>query len=236
MFTSSLNLLLADFLGLGDWHLTTTQWIITILLALLVLPEILAWLTLRYISNDYVGIVEKLWSSSGSVPEGRIIALNGEAGYQAALLRGGIHLNLWRWQYAVHKVRLVNISEGKIGYVYARDGQPLPSSQTLGRVVECNNFQDADAFLNGEKPGQRGRQRAVLREGVYAINLALFTVITESKVHVLEDVVDRTELAAINQWRNALLEINGFSPIVIGRKMHVADPTESGNHVEVDNI
>src|SRR3954467_12999980 len=236
MFTSSLNLLLADFLGLGNWHLTTTQWIITILLALLVLPEILAWLALRYIPNDYVGIVEKLWSATGSVPEGRIIALNGEAGYQAALLRGGIHIGLWRWQYSVHKVRLVTISEGKMGYVYARDGQPLPSSQTLGRVVECNNFQDADAFLNGEKPGQRGRQRAVLREGVYAINLALFTVITESKVHVLEDVVDRSELAAINQWRNALLEIGGFSPIIIGRKIHAADSMEAGNHVEVDNI
>ena len=102
--------------------------------------------------------------------------------------------------------------------------------------MECNNFQDADAFLNGEQPGQRGRQRAVLREGVYAINLALFTVITESKVHVLEDVVDRSELAAINQWRNALLEIDGFSPIIIGRKMHAADPMEAGNHVEVDNI
>src|SRR4051794_39768628 len=234
MFTSSLSMLLADFLQIGEFQMTTTGLVVLILI--LLAPEMWAWLALRYISNDYVGIVEKLWSPSGSVPEGRIIALNGEAGYQAALLRGGIHLNLWRWQYAVHKVRLVNISEGKIGYVYARDGQPLPSSQTLGRVVDCNNFQDADAFLNGEQPGQRGRQRAVLREGVYAINLALFTVVTESKVHVLEDVVDRSELAAINQWRNALLEINGFSPIIIGRKMHVADSMESGNHVEVDNI
>src|SRR4051812_39942761 len=235
MVTSSLSVLLAEFfLDIGGFHMSMTGLVVLVLI--LLAPEVWAWLALRYISNDYVGIVEKLWSSGGSVPEGRIIALNGEAGYQAALLRGGIHLNLWRWQYAVHKVRLVNISEGKIGYVYARDGQPLPSSQTLGRVVECNNFQDADAFLNGEKPGQRGRQRAVLREGVYAINLALFTVITESKVHVLKDVVDRCELAAINQWRDALLEINGFSPIIIGRKMHVADAIESGNHTEVDNI
>ena len=82
----------------------------------------------------------------------------------------------------MHKVRLVTISQGKIGYVYARDGEPLPSSQTLGRVVECNNFQDAAAFLSAMAPaacGQRGRQRAILREGVYAINLALFVVITE---------------------------------------------------------
>jgi uncharacterized membrane protein YqiK len=234
MFASSLSLLLADLTGIGDFFMTTTG--LVVLVVILLVPEVWAWLTLRYISNDYVGIVEKLWSSSGSVPEGGIIALNGEAGYQAALLRGGIHLGLWRWQYAVHKVRLVSISEGKIGYVYARDGQPLPSSQTLARVVECNNFQDAEAFLNGAQPGQRGRQRAVLREGVYAINLALFTVITESKVHVLEDVVDRSELAAINQWRNALLEIDGFSPIVIGRTTQVANSIESTNHVEVDNI
>src|SRR4051794_7323903 len=204
--------------------------------AVVLVPLVLAWLTVRYIPNDYVGIVEKLWSKSGSVPEGRIIALNGEAGYQVALLRGGIHIGLWRWQYAVHKVRLVTISEGKIGYVHARDGQPLPSSQTLGRVVECNNFQDAAAFLNGALPGQRGRQRAVLREGVYAINLAVFTVITETKVFALEDLVDPSELAAIHQWRDALSEVDGFRAIVIGRKLHVADAVESGNGTDVDSI
>ena len=46
---------------------------------------------LRVIPNDQVGIVEKLWSPKGSVTEGRIIALGGEAGYQAELLRGGVH-------------------------------------------------------------------------------------------------------------------------------------------------
>ena len=34
------------------------------------------------------------------------------------------------------------------------------------------------------------------------------------------------ELAAINQWRDVLLEINGFSPIVIGRRMRAPDPME----------
>ena len=52
---------------------------------------ILAWFALRLIPNNCVGVVEKLWSASGSVPEGGIIALKGEAGYQADLLRGGIH-------------------------------------------------------------------------------------------------------------------------------------------------
>ena len=46
---------------------------------------------LRIIPNDKVGVVENLWSPRGSVAEGRIIALNGEAGYQVDILRGGIH-------------------------------------------------------------------------------------------------------------------------------------------------
>ena len=35
---------------------------------------------MRYIPNNRVGIVEKLWSPKGSVPEGRIIALDGRGG------------------------------------------------------------------------------------------------------------------------------------------------------------
>src|SRR5262245_33756143 len=163
-----------------------------IVLGLLVaLGAVVAWLTLRRIPNQQVGVVEKLWSHGGSVPEGSIIALNGEAGYQADLLRVGIHVGLCRWQYRVHKVPLVTIPQGKIGYVYARDGEPLEPSQTLGRIVECHNFQDARKFLSeGESAGegkvapargQRGRQRAILREGVYAINPTLFVVITDRK-------------------------------------------------------
>jgi uncharacterized membrane protein YqiK len=139
----------------------------------------------RYIPNNRVGVVEKLWSGKGSVTEGRILALNGEAGYQADLLRGGMHFGFWRWQYRIHKTQLVTVPQGKIGYVYARDGEPLEPSQTLGRVASCNHFQDARAFygqssrIKAGAIGQRGRQRMILREGVYAINLALFVVITE---------------------------------------------------------
>jgi len=94
------------------------------LAVILFLVLFVAWLTLRFIPNDRVGIVEKLWSAGGSVAEGRIIALGREAGYQAELLRGGIHFGYWRWQYRLHKARLVTIAQGKIGYVYARDGHP----------------------------------------------------------------------------------------------------------------
>src|SRR5215813_5728 len=153
-------------------------WTSVVLVALILIP----WLAgVRYIPHNKVGIVEKIWSPKGSLTEGRIVSTDGEAGYQAELLRGGLHKGFFPWQYRIHKEPLVLVSESKIGYVYARDGGPLPPTQTLGQVVPCNHFQDALAFLkNG---GQRGRQRAILREGVFAINSALFVVITEDRVY-----------------------------------------------------
>ena len=100
-----------------------------------------------YIPQDKIGIVEKFWSTRGSLRDGRIIALNREAGFQADILRGGIHFGYYSWQYRVHRQPLVTVGEGKLAYVYARDGKPLLATQTLGRVVECNSFQDARAFL-----------------------------------------------------------------------------------------
>jgi uncharacterized membrane protein YqiK len=203
----------------------------------------LAWLTARYIPNKQAGVVEKLWSHRGSVPEGRIVALHGEAGYQAELLRGGLHFGLWRWQYRVHKVPLVTIPQGKIGYVYARDGESLPPSQTLGRVVECNNFQDARAFLGdgaGEETeisrGQRGRQRAILREGVYAINPALFVVITEDAVYGLRHLLEFRETEIVADWQQQLKAIDGFSPVVVGTPVPAVDPLHPGSTVNVDSI
>lgn len=204
----------------------------------------LPWFALRLIPNSCVGVVEKLWSASGSVPEGGIIALEGEAGYQADLLRGGIHFGLWRWQYRVHVCPLVIVPQGKIGYVYARDGQPLPPSQTLGRVVDCNYFQDARSFLqptsnklNEQFPvGQRGRQLAILREGVYAINPALFIVITEDAVYTLDRLLSTWELQNVTSWQRALVQVDGFTPVVIGQPMRTNDPLHTEQHQVVDSI
>jgi len=188
---------------------------------------IAALLGMRYIPNNRVGVVEKLWSVGGSVGGGRIIALSGEAGYQARLLRGGVHLRLWRWQYRIHRAPLVTVPQGKIAYVYARDGDPLPPGQTLARVVECDNFQNADAFLKRKAdsiakpdlsdskshcpPRPARPSRAIIREGAYAINPALFVVIAEDRVYHL-GVEQKQELQKLVEWQKELREQNGFSP------------------------
>src|SRR5437764_13853138 len=72
--------------------------------------------SLVYIPNNRVGILEKLISGRGSVKSG-LIALQGEAGFQPELLRGGWHF-LKPFQYRVHRMPLVTIPQGEIGYIF----------------------------------------------------------------------------------------------------------------------
>jgi uncharacterized membrane protein YqiK len=202
---------------------TALLWLL-IIAAITVGAVLLIWGSgIRYIPNNRVGIIEKIVSLHGSVPEGRIIALNGEAGYQDKILRGGFHFGYWWGCYRIHNVQLVTIPQGKIGYVYARDGQPLEPGQTLARVMPCNHFQDARTFLTGGEDGavgQRGRQRAIIREGVYAINQALFVVITEDTVYRLS-LGGQREVETLINWQKELRRVDGFSPVVVGASMRV---------------
>ena len=176
---------------------------------------LLAWLfasltgAVRYIPNDRIGIVEKLWSGSGSVQLG-LLALNGEAGFQAELRRGGFHF-FTPLQYRVHICPMVSVTQGKIGYVFARDGVDLPAGQTLADNATVHNFLDVRAFLEGG--GQKGPQRKILREGTHIINPALFVVMTEETTYSM--TMDATEREYYQKMRELLDLRRGFSPLVI---------------------
>jgi uncharacterized membrane protein YqiK len=172
----------------------------------------LFWIVgIRIIANDKVAIIEKWWSSKGSLKE-QIIALNGEAGYQPDVLRGGIHF-LTPLIYKVHTVPLVTIPQGKIAYVFARDGKPLEPTQTLGKITpEGNNFQDVRGFINNG--GQKGPQRGIIREGTYAFNLAQFIIITDTKTYYLP-MGNSTEQKTITEMAQKISQRNGFEPIII---------------------
>ncbi len=164
---------------------------------------------IKYIPNDRIGVVEKLWSSSGSVQSG-LLALNGEAGLQAELRRGGFHF-FAPFQYRVHIHPMVSVTQGTIGYVFARDGIDLPAGQTLADNASNADFRDVRGFLkNG---GQKGPQRMILREGTHIINPALFVVMTEEATYSMS--LDSKEKAYYEQMRGVLDERGGFTPVVI---------------------
>ncbi len=128
-----------------------------------------------------MGIVEKLWTTKGSV-EGGFIALNGEAGYEPEVLRGGLHVLFPSCIESTSRISSRS-GRGKIAYVFARDGAPLGASQVLGAndSEDKSDFQDARRFLLGG--GQKGPQRKILREGTYAINTTQFAIITDDRVY-----------------------------------------------------
>jgi uncharacterized membrane protein YqiK len=164
---------------------------------------------IRYIPNTRIGIVEKRFSPKGSVKSG-FIALNGEAGFQPKVLRGGLHY-LMPIQYVVRLAPLVTIPQGKIGYIFARDGKLLEPTQALASNAQVNDFQDVESFLkNG---GQRGPQRRVLREGTYAINLMQFIVLTDERIYSLP--LSRDEMQTIQGMSQVIVERGGFVPVII---------------------
>ena len=164
---------------------------------------------IRYIGNNRVAVVEKLWSTKGSIAGG-LIALKGEAGFQPDVLRGGLHF-FFPFQYRLHVQSLVTIPQGRIGYVFARDGAPLEADQALAANPHGVDFQNARAFLEGG--GQKGPQRKILREGAYAINLAQFVVVTRDNTFALS--LDKAEEALLAQMADVIEERGGFEPVVI---------------------
>jgi regulator of protease activity HflC (stomatin/prohibitin superfamily) len=174
-------------------HLTSILnfwWVIPILLSLVFYKLIFRLFGIVIVPEDKIGLVIKkfvLFGKNKQLSGDRIIATNGEAGYQAKTLAPGVHFWFWPWQYEIDMQKLTVIPEGQIGLVNAKDGQIIKTGRILARKVECNNYQDAEAFINNG--GQKGRQSAFIPNGVYKINTLLFEVSTVPQAHIQDNMV-----------------------------------------------
>ncbi|MGY4386186.1 putative membrane protein YqiK [Pedobacter sp. UYP24] len=142
------------------------------------------------VPEDRIGLVTKKFVLVGAgreLPDGRIIAIRGEAGFQGKSLAPGLYFKMWFWQYAVTMEEFTIIPEGKIGLIMAKDGAEIPTGNILGQRVDCDNYQDAVTFL--ENGGQRGRQTSYITSGSYRINTLLFQVSVTEMVRIQESMV-----------------------------------------------
>ncbi len=176
---------LVSFLTANWW------WLLLILLFLVMYKFILrVFFGMVIVPENRIGLVTKkfvLVGSNRELPDGRIIATKGEAGFQAKTLAPGLYWSMWPWQYGVDMVAFTVIPEGKIGLLLSKDGAEIPTGRILARKVDSDNFQDAQKFL--DNGGQRGRQTAFVTAGSYRINTFLFEVSIVDQLVIHENMV-----------------------------------------------
>ncbi len=165
-------------------------WVLPLILLVVLHRLVMRLFGVIMVPQDHIGIVNKkfvLFGAHKALPDGAIVALNGEAGEQADPLPPGVHFFLWPWQYQVRMEKFKTIPDGKIGVVTSRDGKPLGGGRVLCRDVACDSFQDARAFLT--KGGERGPQITIIPPGTYRINTALFAVTEEKATDVADNML-----------------------------------------------
>ena len=163
--------------GIAILSLVFYKFVLRVFFGLVIVPE------------DRIGLVTKKFVLFGkqTLPEGRIIATNGEAGFQGQTLAPGVYFGKWIWQYSIDFQPFTVIPTGKIGLILAKDGAELETGRILGRKVECDSYQDAVAFLNNG--GRKGRQTAIITPGSYRINTLLFEIELTDMVVIPDNAV-----------------------------------------------
>ena len=161
----------------------------------------------RSIGPAEVGLVTKRIGRKQSGDQ--LVALDGEAGYQADLLMPGLRFKLWP-VFKVERHPWVQVPPGHIGLVIAQVGGALSTgAKSAVYQSEFGDFSDIRAFLAGG--GQRGVQRPVLPPGATApIHPVGFVVLTTAAV--FGKVFSEATRSAIAQVDPAVLKVVQITP------------------------
>ncbi|EEE43738.1 SPFH domain-containing protein [Roseibium alexandrii] len=128
-----------------------------------------------FVDANSVGHLKRIYAFK-ELPQGRIIALEGEKGPQAQILGPGFHfIPLVRVIYDFEEWDVISIPEGYYGQLTALDGDAMPSGMFMAPAIsdsEVGDMLKAESFLT--KGGLRGPQETVLKPGQYRLNRYLF--------------------------------------------------------------
>src|SRR5438552_1904754 len=114
-------------------------------LILIVAGVVIGLLVLWYIVTRFlvnigakeVGIKERRYFGR-RMPQGRVVATDGEVGLQADILKPGLHFVLYPVERVVQKVPLVEIGADELGVIDAIDGETIP----MGRIFAPDRAQN----------------------------------------------------------------------------------------------
>lgn len=141
-----------------------------------------AWTGRVIVPADHVGIVRRRYGWRAD-PTFKQITPQDLRGLQARTLLPDRICWFFPGIYSIEFVPRVDIPEGMIGLVVAQEGRIRPADRPLGRQVDCDNFQDGQAFLL--RGGEQGRQVTTLvGDQSYYINTKLFQIEIVSRTYV----------------------------------------------------
>ncbi len=182
-----------------------------------------------------VGLVRKNFGLKKLVSD-CVIAFDGEAGYQAELLKPGIRFRPWPLA-SVTKYPWVQIPTRGIGVVVSQIGKPLPQGSVTAPYNETlGSFSDPKAFL--DHGGFKGVQRNVLLPGaVVPMHPIAFLVLLSRGIYgqpigkraTLEDFgikADQLELITIDYYKDAdgyLVDAIGVVTVLDGPALDSTD-------------
>ncbi len=126
-----------------------------------------------WVTSGHIATVKRVYFGS-SLPPGRIVALDGQAGPQARIFTAGFHLQPFITLInEIDQVPIFTVPDGKCALLSAKDGQAVTGGQAFAApwtdAVKQAMVNDAVYFLT-EGKGQRGPQTTVLTPGSYTIN------------------------------------------------------------------
>ena len=113
-------------------QLLASYWEVLVLLFSLIFYKFIlrVFFGMVIVPENRLGLVTKkfvLFGANKELPDGRIIATKGEAGFQAKTLAPGLYWGMWPWQYGVDMQAFTVVPEGKIGLVLSNDGAEIPT-------------------------------------------------------------------------------------------------------------
>lgn len=204
--------------------------ILTLVGALFILFLTAAMSSSYQIKEDEIGILIKNFGRE--LPTGAYIATDGEKGPQSRTLGPGWHFFIWPLVYDVEVENVINIEEGRVGLMTAKDGQPLPNDMAFAPEWDADTFgrmvYDSTFFL-GEGQGYKGPQSSILKPGVHRINLKLFDVVEVPATNVKPATVAVIKSNVGERLTGAAVDADGQPRLVeTGQRGIWAEPLHEG--------
>lgn len=161
------------------------------------------------------------------------LTAGGEKGPQRKVLPEGEYM-INRHLFNVEIVDCISVEDDQVGLVEALTGKTVSrSGGNFGKPVDCDDFQDANKFLEGD--GEKGPQISFLTPGTYRINKYLFKVEKKSIINIEGGkigLVEAADGATIPQGRLLGKKTEGHNSFNDGDEF-IKNGGEKGRQLEV---